>query len=155
MPGTVQELRMIDDFQHVSITCRDWRGAFASTKPLDSRSSSGSVKSRNRVSRKLSNCRVAISPWCTWPVPKATGKMFIDLVQWLEPPSTGEPYPALNHVGLNRIVFRVSDIDATTAALQERGITFLSREPQTFGQGIRSIVTTDPDGVFIQLIEGL
>ena len=88
-------------------------------------------------------------------LPKATGKMFIDLVQWLEPPSTGEPYPALNHVGLNRIAFRVSDIDATTAALQERGITFLSREPQTFGQGIGSIVTTDPDGVFIQLIEGL
>ena len=81
--------------------------------------------------------------------------MFIDLVQWLEPPSTGKAHPALNHVGLNRLAFRVSDIDATTAALRERGITFLSQELQSFGQGIRSIVTTDPDGVFIQLIEGL
>jgi hypothetical protein len=33
--------------------------------------------------------------------------MFIDLVQWLEPSATGEPYPVLNHVGLNRIAFRV------------------------------------------------
>jgi hypothetical protein len=58
-------------------------------------------------------------------------------------------------VGINRLAFRVSDIDATTAALRERGITFLSRESQSFGPGIRSIVTTDRDGVFIQLIEGL
>jgi hypothetical protein len=87
--------------------------------------------------------------------PETNSKMFIDLVQWLEPPSTGKAHPALNHVGLNRLAFRVSDIDATTAALRERGITFLSQELQSFGQGIRSIVTTDPDGVFIQLIEGL
>jgi Glyoxalase/Bleomycin resistance protein/Dioxygenase superfamily len=72
--------------------------------------------------------------------------MFIDLVQWLEPPSTGEPYPALNHVGLNRIAFRVSDIDATTAALRERGITFLTRELQTFGQGIRASSPPTPMG---------
>jgi 4-hydroxyphenylpyruvate dioxygenase-like putative hemolysin len=58
-------------------------------------------------------------------------------------------------VGINRLAFRVSDIDATTAALREQGITFLSQEPQTFGQGVRSIATAAPDGVFIQLIEGL
>ena len=77
---------------------------------------------------------------------------FIDLVQWLDPESTGRPYPALNHIGINRLAFRVSNIDATTAALRERGITFLSQEPQSFGP-IRTIVTTDPDGIFIQLLE--
>jgi glyoxylase I family protein len=87
--------------------------------------------------------------------PNASSRMFIDLVQWLEPAATGEPYPGLNHLGINRIAFRVSDLDATTAALRDQGITFLSREPQVFGEGIRCIVTTDPDGVFIQLIEGL
>ena len=80
--------------------------------------------------------------------------MFIDMVQWLEPPPAGEAYPALNHVGLNRLAFRVSDLDATTAALREEGVTFLSQEPQSFGP-IRTIVTTDPDGVFIQLLEWL
>jgi len=53
------------------------------------------------------------------------------------------------------MAFRVSDVDATTAALRQQGITFLSQEPQVFGEGIRCIVTTDPDGVFIQLIDGL
>jgi glyoxylase I family protein len=86
--------------------------------------------------------------------PGATSKMFIDLVQWLDPPSTGEPYPGLNHVGINRLAFRVSGIDATTVALRERGITFLTPEPQSFGP-IRTIITTDPDGVFIQLLEWL
>ena len=81
--------------------------------------------------------------------------MFIDLIQWLEPAATGEPYPALNHLGINRIAFRVSDIDAATAALRDQGINFLSGEAQVFGEGIRCIVTTDPDGLFIQLIEGL
>ena len=40
-------------------------------------------------------------------------------------------------------------------SLRDQGITFLSREAQVFGEGIRCIVTTDPDGIFIQLIEGL
>jgi glyoxylase I family protein len=49
----------------------------------------------------------------------------------------------------------VSDLDATVAALRDQGITFLTSGPQIFGEGIRCIVTTDPDGVFLQLIEGL
>jgi hypothetical protein len=53
------------------------------------------------------------------------------------------------------MAFRVSDLDATTAALRDEGIEFLTREPQVFGEGIPCIVTTDPDGVFVQLIEGL
>ncbi|MCB9138197.1 MAG: VOC family protein [Caldilineaceae bacterium] len=85
---------------------------------------------------------------------EATSGMFIDLVQWIDPPSAGESYPALDHVGINRLAFRVSDIDGTVALLQEQGIAFLSEAPQSFG-GIRTIVTTDPDGVFIQLLEWL
>jgi catechol 2,3-dioxygenase-like lactoylglutathione lyase family enzyme len=87
--------------------------------------------------------------------PHPASKLFIDLVQWLEPSAIGQAYPALNHVGLNLLAFRVRDIDATVSALREQAISFLSQESQVFGPGIRSIVTNDPDGVFIQLIEGL
>ena len=76
--------------------------------------------------------------------PGATGEMFIDLVQWVDPPSEGGPYPSVSHVAINRVAFRVSDVDATTATLRERGITFL-----------RGIATTDPDGVFVQFVQGL
>jgi catechol 2,3-dioxygenase-like lactoylglutathione lyase family enzyme len=75
-------------------------------------------------------------------------------VQWLNPSSIGQPYPALNHVGINRLAFRVSDVDATTAALRERGITSVTQEPQSIRR-VRTIFTTDPDGVFIQFLEWL
>ena len=146
---------MIDDFQHASITCRDLersvrfyeRLGLKVIKRLGVVNTVGIAQAFQLPSGQ--NAVVYLAP------PETNSKMFIDLVQWLEPPSTGKAHPALNHVGLNRLAFRVSDIDATTAALRERGITFLSQELQSFGQGIRSIVTTDPDGVFIQLIEGL
>ena len=78
--------------------------------------------------------------------------MFIDLVQWLDPASTGETYPAANHIGINHIAFRVASIEATTATLRERGIIFLTEEPQSIGP-VRTILATDPDGVFVQLLE--
>jgi glyoxylase I family protein len=146
---------MIDDFQHVSITCQDLersvqfyeRLGLKVVKRIDEVNEDGIAQAFQLPKGHLTVAYLA--------PPEATSKMFIDLVQWLEPPSTGETYPALNYVGINRLAFRVSDIDATTAALRQRGITFLSPEPQSFGPGIRSIVATDPDGVFIQLIEGL
>ena len=146
---------MIDDFLHVSITCRDLERSVRFYETLGLKV----VKRLSEVNEdgiarafRLPAGRLAVAYLAP---PKASSSMFIDLVQWLEPSSTGEPYPVLNHVGLNRIAFRVSDIDATTAALRDQGITFLTDEPQMFGEGIRCIVTTDPDGVFLQLIEGL
>jgi glyoxylase I family protein len=146
---------MIDDFLHVSITCRDLEQSvrFYETLGLKVIKRLGEVN-EDGIARgfRLPAGRLAVAYLAP---PQASSKMFIDLVQWLEPSSTGEPYPVLNHVGLNRMAFRVSDLDATTAALREQGITFLSQQPQVFGEGIRCIVTTDPNGVFIQLIEGL
>jgi catechol 2,3-dioxygenase-like lactoylglutathione lyase family enzyme len=146
---------VIDDFLHVSITCRDLDRSvrFYETLGLKVIKRLGEVNEHG-IARgfRLPAGRLAVA----YLAPSnATGGMFIDLVQWLEPSPSGEAYPVLNHVGLNRMAFRVSDLDATTAALREEGIDFLTREPQVFGQGIRCIVTTDPDGVFIQLIEGL
>lgn len=146
---------MIDDIQHVSITCRNLERSVGFYERLGIKV----IKCIDEVKEEgiaqvfglpRGHLKVAyLAP------PQATSKIFIDLVQWLEPPSTGEVYPALNHVGINRLALRVSDIDTTTTALQERGIIFLSQKPQFFGKAIRNIVTTDPDRVFIQLIEGL
>jgi glyoxylase I family protein len=146
---------MINDFLHVSITCRDLERSirFYETLGLQVIKRLGEVK-EDGIARgfQLPAGRLAVA----YLAPsRASSRMFIDLVQWLEPSSTGAPYPVLNHVGLNRIAFRVSDLEATTAALRDQGIEFLTHEPQVFGEGIRCIVTTDPDGVFLQLIEGL
>ncbi len=146
---------MIGDFVHVAISCRDLERSirFYETLGLKVIKRLGEVN-EDGIARafQLPASRLMVAYLAP---PNASSGMFIDLVQWLEPAVTGEPYPVLNHLGINRIAFRVSDIDAITAALRDQGITFLTSEPQVFGEGIRSIVTTDPDGVHIQLIDGL
>ena len=145
---------MIDDFQHVCITCRDLEQSIRFYERLGLKVISD-VREFDEagIAQAMQLPRGHLKVVHLAP-PEATSRMFIDLVQWLEPPSTGEPYPALNHVGINRLAFRVPNIDAVAAALQQRGVTFLTQEPQLVGE-VRSIVTTDPDGVFIQLLEWL
>jgi catechol 2,3-dioxygenase-like lactoylglutathione lyase family enzyme len=149
-----KEIRMIEDFQHVCITCRDLersirfyeRLGLAVIDPVLELDEEGIARAFQLPRGHLRVVHLA--------PPEATGKMFIDLVQWVDPPSTGEAYPVLDNVGINRLAFRVSNIDATAASLRDQEITFLSEGPQSFGS-IRTIVTTDPDGVFIQLLEWL
>jgi catechol 2,3-dioxygenase-like lactoylglutathione lyase family enzyme len=37
----------------------------------------------------------------------------LDLVQFIDPPPQGQPYPTLNNIGICRIAFTVDDIDRT------------------------------------------
>jgi glyoxylase I family protein len=138
---------MVEDFLHVAITCRDLERSirFYESLGLKVTRRFGEIQEEG-IARalQLPSCRLKVVHLAP---PDAASGMFIDLVQWLD------PLPA--HVGINRVAFRVSDIDATTAALREKGITFLSDEPQSLGSGIRGIVTTDPDGVYVQFVEGL
>ena len=145
---------MIQDFQHVCITCRDLDRSIRFYEMLGLRIIEPARElDEETLAQTMQLPRGHIRVLHLAP-PHATSGMFIDLVQWLDPSSTGEAYPTLNNVGINRLAFRVSDIDATVKALQERGISFLTQTPQSFGP-IRTIVTTDPDGVFVQLLEWL
>lgn len=146
---------MLEDFLHVSITCRNIdssidfyeRIGLTMTKRLPEVVEDGIMTAFRLPKGRLSVAYLS--------APQGRSKMFIDLVQWLEPEAAGQAYPVLNNVGLNRLAFRVKDLDATVSVLKMSGIEFLSEEPQRFGDGIRSIVTTDPDGTFVQLVEGL
>src|SRR3982750_2077160 len=145
---------MIEDFQHVCITCRDLERSIRFYEGLGLKVIEPIRElDEEALARAFQLPRGHIKVLHLAP-PEATSKVFIDLVQWLDPASTAQSYPTLNHVGISRVAFRVSDIDAITATLRERGMTFLTEEPQSFGP-IRTIVTTDPDGVFIQLLEWL
>jgi glyoxylase I family protein len=154
-PNKQLRLGMIKGFQHVSITCRNIERSIEFYEKLGLKVMKRIAEVRENGIASAFQLPEAHLTVAYLAPNQANGTMFIDLVQWLEPQSTGEPYPALNHVGINRLAFRVSNLDATTASLRERGIVFLSEKPESFGPGIRSIVTTDPDGVFIQFIEGL
>jgi catechol 2,3-dioxygenase-like lactoylglutathione lyase family enzyme len=145
-------LAMIEDFQHVCITCRDLEASIRFYERIGLKVIEPvSELNEEAIARTFRTPKGHLRVLHLAP-PNAPSKMFIDLVQWLDPSSTGEAYASANHVGINHLAFRVSDLDGTMAALRERGIAFLTEEPQSIGP-VRTILTTDPDGVFIQLLE--
>ena len=86
---------MIEDFQHVCITCRDLEQSIRFYERLGLKVISD-VREFDEagIAQAMQLPRGHLKVVHLAP-PEATSRMFIDLVQWLEPPSTGEPYPAL------------------------------------------------------------
>ncbi|MEN4743033.1 VOC family protein [Pantoea agglomerans] len=144
---------MIQDFFHLSITTRDLERSiqFYETLGLEVTQRFGDVTEKGIATAfclPASHLKVVyLAP------PGGKSGIFIDLVEWVEPSSPGAAYPVAHHIGINRFALRVSDLDATVLCLQEKGMVFLTKEAEPFGGGIRCIVITDPDGIFIQLIE--
>ena len=80
----------------------------------------------------------------------------IKLNQWIKPAAIGVPYPApLTHLGIQRINWASSDVEADVALLKRHGIKFLSPiapccegAASTFG----FIIFEDPDGIYNQIM---
>jgi glyoxylase I family protein len=117
---------MIEDFQHVCITCRDLETSVRFYERLGLEVIEPvSELNEEAIARAFQTSTGHVKVLHLAP-PGAPSKMFIDLVQWLEPASTGEAYPAANHIGINHLAFRVSDVKATTTALRERAASVFS-----------------------------
>jgi catechol 2,3-dioxygenase-like lactoylglutathione lyase family enzyme len=78
----------------------------------------------------------------------------LDMIQFLDPPSTGSPYPVLNHLGINRLCFQVDDIEAARERLVASGVDLVGPvgEIVTKANGMRSKVLCfrDPDGTVLE-----
>ena len=61
----------------------------------------------------------------------------------------------VNYNGLQQLAYRVSDIDAVSALLRERGLRLLYDEPRrgTAGSRINFIHPKDAGGVLVELVE--
>jgi catechol 2,3-dioxygenase-like lactoylglutathione lyase family enzyme len=82
----------------------------------------------------------------------------LDLVQFIEPPTEGKPYPSLNNVGICRIAFTVDDIDRTYEELKAKKVDFVAPLKKVTGPGGRPIGVVcfkDPDGTILELISGM
>jgi catechol 2,3-dioxygenase-like lactoylglutathione lyase family enzyme len=82
----------------------------------------------------------------------------IDLVQFIDPPPQGQPYPTLNNIGICRIAFTVDDIDRTYADLQAKKVDFVAPLKKVKGPGggeIGVVCFRDPDGTILELISGM
>jgi len=81
----------------------------------------------------------------------------IDLLEWRDPGDTTPPYERLNHLGLGRIAFVTTDIEADIERLQAEGVEFLSPRPAAVagprGSTTRFICFRDPDGTVLELVD--
>ena len=83
---------------------------------------------------------------------------FLDIVQFIDPPSHGAPYPTLNNVGVGRLAFSVDDIDQTYQELQKIGVEFvtpLQRFTSPGGDDFAMVCFKDPDGTYLEIITRL
>jgi catechol 2,3-dioxygenase-like lactoylglutathione lyase family enzyme len=81
----------------------------------------------------------------------------LKIVQWISPKDDAPPYPLpINHLGIHRMAFATSDIEADVAALRAQGVPMISEitpccsGPDSWG-GI--IAFHDPDGTVMELVE--
>ena len=79
----------------------------------------------------------------------------VDLLQFVDPPSQGEPYGALNNVGLGRIAFTVDDIDKAYEELKAKNVEFLSPvvRKDLGDSKIGVVCFKDPDGTVLEMIQ--
>lgn len=82
----------------------------------------------------------------------------LDLVQFIDPPTQGQPYPTLNNVGICRVAFTVDDIDKTYEELKTKRVEFVAPLKKIDGPGgakIGVVCFKDPDGTILELISGM
>ncbi|MDC6679036.1 VOC family protein, partial [Leclercia adecarboxylata] len=86
---------------------------------------------------------------------------FLDIIQFLDPPTSGEAYPSLDNVGIGRLCFEVADIDAAAAVLAAHGVTFSGPiAPYEVAPGVRPhgvearfLCFKDPDGTILEYVQ--
>jgi glyoxylase I family protein len=86
------------------------------------------------------------------------GRVF-ELLRYRRPEGTAAPAPRPFDPGTPHLAVRVADLDAVAARLAEAGVTMISRAalaidaPGTPWDGGRYLLTRDPDGVIVELVE--
>jgi catechol 2,3-dioxygenase-like lactoylglutathione lyase family enzyme len=86
------------------------------------------------------------------------GSPVLDLVQFIDPPPQGQPYPTLNNIGICRIAFTVDDIDRTYADLLAKRVECLAPLKKIKGPDgatIGVVCFRDPDGAILELLSGM
>ena len=81
----------------------------------------------------------------------------IDLVQWVEPKAHGKPLQDLTANGIARVSLHTTKIHEWHKHLKSQGVKFLNGDkgPASFGPDILVLPFYDPDGVIIQLLQGI
>jgi len=79
----------------------------------------------------------------------------VDLLRWIAPATSGDPYAILSHLGFRALQFTVDDLDGVAVRLAVAGLLVNRRTYRDDHDRARAVVTTrDPGGTAIELIGG-
>jgi catechol 2,3-dioxygenase-like lactoylglutathione lyase family enzyme len=78
----------------------------------------------------------------------------IDLLEFQQPAPTGQPYPHLYHTGVARVCLKTTNIWQMYEELKAKGVEFLSEPKLLPGTTVTIVCFKDPDGTFLELLEG-
>lgn len=78
----------------------------------------------------------------------------IDMLQFVAPPPQGQPYPTLNNTGVARVCLKTVNIWGMYENLKAKGVKFLSEPKKLPGTAVTIVCFKDPDGTFLELLEG-
>jgi catechol 2,3-dioxygenase-like lactoylglutathione lyase family enzyme len=94
-------------------------------------------------------------------IPGNRPRPFLDIIQFLDPPTAGEPYPTLHNVGIGRLCFEVDDLFEVAKVLEQHEVSFVGPISRyETARGMRShridcefLCFRDPDGTVLEYIQ--
>lgn len=78
----------------------------------------------------------------------------IDLVEFQEPKTEGQPYPHVYHTGMARLCLHTTNINQMYKDLKTKNVNFFSEPQKMPGTNATIVCFTDPDGTVLELLEG-
>jgi glyoxylase I family protein len=147
---------MLESIFHINVNCTDFDRSLQFYKTLGF----NVIRDLNEVgSEKLSrglripNGRGRAVLMILGDNPRSTR---LDLIEWRNPKTEGQPHPHLWHAGMCRIAMRTRTLEKDYEELRSKGIEFWT-EPIMFevkdGRQEGFVCCTDPDGTVIELIQ--
>jgi hypothetical protein len=94
-------------------------------------------------------------------IPGGRPRPFLDIIQFIDPPTAGEAYPTLHNVGIGRLCFEVDDLFEVAKTLQANRVPFVGPISRyETARGVRSheidchfLCFKDPDGTVLEYIQ--
>ena len=138
---------------HINVNCRDLERSRAFYESLGFQvvldlKAGGAPEMLRGLGLPSSSRAKAVIMMLEPEVPRSTR---LDLIEWLEPPTHGEPRKDLAQVGAARIALWTKGIDEEYRRLTDAGVEFLS-DPVDMN-GTRFCCFKDPDGTILELID--
>jgi glyoxylase I family protein len=147
---------MIKSVFHININVKNFERSLAFYKMLGFKVVLDLGEGPNKGNDKglnIPNSRARAALLALSDDPRATR---IDLIEWTQPHTEGDPYPHLHHTGVARIALFTRNIDDEYARLKANGVEMVS-EPVIIRfankAGSKFFCFKDPDGTFLELIE--